>query len=388
VVMNEAFGSISERDKKRIIKRRRKRNASISTHRILFATIHVHGACESAEDAWKEDEDQNESDAHLQRLLDRSKLIAEVINNEVIESSGAHLIEYRNDLFFAVLRLTKRKAQQTHSKIAYRFVCKLMGAADKLAQHDLQSRYSLPEGRKPHSIALSAGLAVGSARFLSLPITVGETAARPVTVISTCVRDSMAAERRMRYYAAGSSPLRPLSHAIGYIVKGKTHETLAISSFATRKFNPSAAVMSSASVAALLTKHRASYSGDFSDADSSENDDDDDDDDDENNNNNNNNSDNSFSSPPQKRTTKRTDVAAAFATRMKSLLSEKRTRQKNNGNDAESNVGETEQGTSERDSKKRELLRRMPVIARISGPEPAQMSRKNKINAPSIFPPK
>jgi hypothetical protein len=71
-----------------------------------------------------------------------------------------------------------------------------------------------------------------------MTLTGGESAARPMTVISRCVADSASAELRMRYFAAGSSPIRPLSHAIGYFVKGKTQEALSMASFTSPAFNP------------------------------------------------------------------------------------------------------------------------------------------------------
>ncbi len=172
---------------------KKRKNASISTHRVLFATIHFHGTFESEEDARKNckfpnsknnsnnnsknnslfhnsigNNSSNNNDFNLdadiiieqemehfsnnsQKFIDRSKLIAEVINKDVIESSGAFLV---------VLRLSKCG---TVSHLARRFVSKLIDAADKLAKHDLQRPYNLPEDRWPNAIALSVGIAVGEA---------------------------------------------------------------------------------------------------------------------------------------------------------------------------------------------------------------------------------
>lgn len=170
-----------------------------------------------------------------QRLLDRSRLIAEVINNEVIESSGGTLIEYRNDTFFVVLRISKR---ETQSRAAFRFVCKLIEASSRLADHMLQRSFNQREGKRERAIAVFAGVSVGDVRLLTLPAVMGDTVARPVTVLGPCVKEAYDVMNRMKYFAAGSSPFHPLTHAIGYLVNGQTHETLTITSFTSKKFNP------------------------------------------------------------------------------------------------------------------------------------------------------
>jgi hypothetical protein len=84
--------------------------------------------------------DQEQTLQDQQALLDRSAFIAELVLDEVIRPTGAHLIEYRNDTFVICLKVSSKN---TVSRLASRLVEKLFLVSEKAAQHPLQEKYNV-----------------------------------------------------------------------------------------------------------------------------------------------------------------------------------------------------------------------------------------------------
>lgn len=116
-----------------------------------------------------------------EELIERVTVVVQTLDETVLKPNGAHLIEYRNDFFLVVLRLSERKSR---SKLAMRFLEDLQSASEKISQKlqeqqqqhkDAENTSSNINNNKKNTksvnrmyshVCLFAGVAIGPLRLI------------------------------------------------------------------------------------------------------------------------------------------------------------------------------------------------------------------------------